>query len=187
MNNMNTYVQAKQGDFTGVIEFFKKDISVLRTGRANPAILEGILVDAYGAKSPLNGVAGVTVSDARSIVISPWDKSVLKDIEKAVVEADLGFGVVNEGDKLRLTVPAMTEENRKELVKKLNEKMEEARINVRKVREDVKKAIEAAEEAGEFPEDFRFQYLEELEKEVAKYNEELKTLRDKKDVEIMTI
>lgn len=184
---MNKYIQTKQGEFQKVLEFFKKDISVLRTGRANPSVLDGILVDAYGAKTPLNGVGSITVSDARSMVISPWDKSVLKDIEKAIVEANLGFGVVNEGDKIRLTLPMMTEENRRDLVKRLNEKMEGARVNLRKVRDEIKADIEKAEGDKEISEDDKFRFLKELDEEVKAKNDEVKTIRDKKEEDIMTI
>ncbi|MDO8261446.1 MAG: ribosome recycling factor, partial [Candidatus Magasanikbacteria bacterium] len=142
---MNIYIQTKKDDFEKVIEFFKKEISVLRTGRANPAILEGVQVEAYGTKTPLNGVAAINVSDGQSLVIAPWDKSVSKDIEKAIVQADLGVSVVNEGDKIRISMPKMTEENRKEIVKKLNEKQEHCRISLRQVRDEIKGDIEKAE------------------------------------------
>ncbi len=184
---MNKYVQAKQGEFQKVLEFFRKDISVLRTGRANPSVLDGILVDAYGSKTPLSGVGSINVSDARSMVISPWDKSVLKDIEKAIVEANLGFGVVNEGDKIRLTLPLMTEENRRDLVRKLNEKMEGSRVNLRKVRDEIKDDIEKAEGDKEISEDDKFRFLKELDEEVKSKNDEVKNIRDKKEEDVMTI
>src|SRR3990167_4157020 len=99
---MNKYIQAKQGNLLKIIEFFKKDISSLRTGRANPAILDGILVEAYGTKTPLVGLASITVPEARSIVVSPWDKNLTKDVEKAIVAANLGINPVNIGDKVKL-------------------------------------------------------------------------------------
>jgi len=170
-----------------VIDFFKKEIATLRTGRANPAILDGIQVDAYGTKTPINGMASITVADAQSIVVAPWDKSVSKAVEKAIVEANLGVGVVNEGMQIRLTVPRMTEENRKDLVKKLNEKHEDGRIKIRKIRDEVKGNVEKAEKDKEISEDSRFAYIAELDKEVHERNEELKNLRDKKETEIMTI
>lgn len=184
---MNKYLQTKQAEFIKAIDFFKKDISVLRTGRANPAVLDGVLVGAYGTKMPLNGLASLTVADAKCIVVSPYDKSILKDIEKAIVEVGLGFGVINEGDKLRLTVPLMTEENRKELVKKLNEKAETARVAIRQAREEIKTDIEKAEENKEISEDDKFRFIKELDEEVRKKNEDLKEIRDKKEEEIMTI
>lgn len=184
---MNIYIQTKKEEFDKVIEFFKKEISVLRTGRANPAILEGVQVEAYGTKTPLNGVAAINVADGQSLVIAPWDKSVSKDIEKAIVQADLGVSVVNEGDKIRISMPKMTEENRKEIVKKLNEKQEHARISFRKVRDEIKGDIEKAEKEKEIAEDDKYKFIKELDDEIGKYNTALKELRDKKETDIMTI
>jgi ribosome recycling factor len=184
---MNKFIQAKEQDLGNVILYFKKDIANLRTGRANPALLDSVLVEAYGAKSPLNTVGNITVSDARSLIVSPWDRSVLKEIEKGIVEANLGVGVVNEGDKIRVSIPLMTEENRKDLVKKLNEKMEKSRVNFRQVREDIKSDIEQAEDDKEISEDDRFKFIKELDEEIRKQNERLKTIRDEKEKEIMTI
>jgi ribosome recycling factor len=184
---MNSYLQAQQSEFAGVIDYFKKDISTLRTGRANPALLDGVFVEAYGVKNPINALANLSVSDARSMLIAPWDKGVLKDIEKAIIEANLGIGVVNEGDKIRITIPMMTEENRKELVKKVNEKQEKSKISIRQIREEVRKAIDEAADNKEFSEDDKFRFMKELDEAVGKYNDEIKDLRDKKEKEIMEI
>jgi ribosome recycling factor len=184
---MSNLVQDNQEEFNSVVEFFKHDISSLRTGRANPVMLDGVQVEAYGVVNALNGVANITVTDSRSFVITPWDKSVTKSVEKGIVEANLGLGIVNEGDKIRLSIPPLTEENRKELVKKLNERLEKARISLRQVREDIKNSIEAAFEAKEVAEDEKFRLEKELDEFVAKKNEELKDLRDKKDKDIMEI
>ncbi len=184
---MNQYIEAKQEEFSKAVDFFKKDIASLRTGRANPAMLDGIQVEAYGTKTPLNGLASITVPEARNIVVSPWDKNILKDIEKAIIEADLGVGVNNEGDKIRLTIPQMTEENRRDLVKKLNEKAEAARIAFRQVRDEIKSSIEQAEKDKEIPEDDKFRFIKELDEEVGKLNNELKEIRERKEEEIMTV
>jgi len=184
---MNQYLEAKQNDFTNALDFFKKEIATLRTGRANPAALDNVLVEAYGVMNPLNTVANIAVNDARSILVAPWDKGVIKSIEKAIVEAGLGFGVVNEGDKVRLTVPPLTEENRKELVKKLNEKMEKTRIILRQVRENIKGNIESSYDEKEISEDDKFRFIKELDEFSAKKNEELKDLRDKKEKDVMEI
>ena len=184
---MSSFVQDNQDEFSNVIEFFKRDITSLRTGRANPVMLDSVQVEAYGVMNPLNGVANVTVSDSRSFVITPWDRGVTKAVEKGIVEANLGLGVVNEGDKIRLTIPPLTEENRKELVKKLNERMEKARISLRQVREDVKSSIEEAFDAKEIAEDEKFRVEKELDEFIAKKNDELKDLRDKKEKDIMEI
>lgn len=184
---MNQYIQAKGGEFGKIIEFFKKEISSLRTGRANPNIFEAVQVPAYGTMNALNGVAAVNVVDGQCITIAPWDKNIIKDIEKAIIEADLGVSVVNEGIQIRVTVPRMTEENRKDLVKKLNERHEHFRISFRQLRDEIKTKIEQEEKAKVVTEDERFKYLKELDEEIAKQNNILKELRDKKETEIMTI
>lgn len=184
---MNIYLQGHTTNFTQAIDFFEKDIAALRTGRANPGILEGVEVEAYGSKMALNAVGNISVADGRSMVIVPWDKTVLKDIEKALVAADLGVGVVNEGDKIRLSVPQLTEENRKELVKKLNNKMEEARIVIRQIRDEIKQLIEKAFTEKEIGEDDKFKFVKELDEAVTSYNDSLKSKRDHKEKDIMTI
>ncbi len=186
-NGVNQYIQVKQADFTKAIDFFKKDIAVIRTGRANPSILDGIFVEAYGAKTALIGLASIAVPEARSIVITPWDKSITKDIEKAIIAADLGINPVNEGDKIRLVVPQLTEENRKDLVKKLNEKLETARISLRQIRDQIKDSIEQAFKDKAISEDDKFRFIKELDEEIAKQNDALKSAKDKKEEEIMTI
>ena len=170
-----------------MIDFFKKDIASLRTGRANPGVLDGILVEAYGAKTPLVGLASITVPEARSIVVSPWDKNITKEVEKAITAAALGLNPVNEGDKIRLVVPQLTEENRKELVKKLSEKMETGRISLRQTRDEIKEAIEAGFKNKEMSEDDKFRFIKELDEEVSRRNDELKKIKEKKEEEIMTI
>jgi len=184
---MSIYLDNFKPKFKQAIEFFDKEASTLRTGRANPNMLDNIHVEAYGTTMPLNGVGNISVSDGRSIVITPWDKAVLKEIEKALVNADLGVGVVNEGDKIRLSIPALTEENRHDLVKKLNTKMEDARIVIRQLRDEVKQEIEGAYEAKEVSEDDKFRFVKELDEAVVAYNEELKEARDYKEKEIMTV
>lgn len=184
---MNIYIQKKQEDFAAAIEHFIKEISTIRTGRANPGVLDGIFVESYGVKTPLNGLANIGVADAQSLTVTPWDKSVAKSIEKAITEANLGLGIVNEGDKIRLTVPRMTEEVRKEMVKKLNEKAEESRIKIRKTREEIKSDIEKAEKDKEIGEDDKFRFIKELDAEIAKINDRIKEVRDKKEVDVMTI
>jgi ribosome recycling factor len=184
---MSVYLEKYKIKFTQAIEFFERESANLRTGRAHPSMLDGLQVEAYGTSMPLNGVGNISVSDGRSLVITPWDKTVLKEIEKSIVAADLGVGVVNEGDKIRLTVPMLSEENRKELVKKLNAKMEDGRIVLRQIRDEVKQDIEAAFIAKEINEDDKFRFVKELDEAVNGYNEELKVSRDHKEKEIMTV
>ncbi len=184
---MNQFISNQEGDFQKAIDFFTKDIASLRTGRAHPGLLDNVSIAAYGSYSPVSALGNISVPEPRCMVIAPWDKSVLKDIEKGLIAADLGMGIVNEGDKIRLTIPALNEENRRDLVKRLNEKMEEARIVLRQAREEVKGKIEAAFAAKELSEDDKFRFVKELDDFLAKKNEELKSLRDKKETDIMTI
>lgn len=184
---MNEYLQAKQGDFAHALDFFKKEIANLRTGQANSSVLDQVQVEAYGVMNPLNAVSNIAISDSHSIIIAPWDKGVIKGIEKAIVEANLGLGVVNEGDKIRLNVPPLTEENRKELAKKLNEKMEKTRIILRGVRDNIKSSIERVFDDKEISEDDKFRFIKELDEFSALKNEELKNIRDRKEKDIMVI
>lgn len=184
---MNQFLQNKQSEFSHALDYFKKEVSTLRTGRANPAVLDNVSVEAYGVMNPVNAVGNIAVSDARSIVIVPWDKTVSKAIEKAIIDAGLGMGVTNEGDKIRLTVPALTEENRKALVKTLNEKMEKTRIILRQARDGVKSLIEKAFNDKEMSEDDKFRFMKELDEFSAKKNDELKEIRDRKETDIMEI
>ncbi len=184
---MNQYVANKQEDFKKCIDFFKKEITSLRTGRANPSLLDGIQVEVYGSRTSVNGLANINVADSKTMLVVPWDKNIVKDIEKAIAEADLGISIINEGEQIRLVLPQMTEENRRNLVKKLNEKLEAAKIRVRHVREEIKEDIEKAFENKEISEDDKFRFLKELNEEVGKINQELKEIREKKENEIMTI
>lgn len=174
-------------DFNKAIDHFKSELATIKTGRANPAILDNIRVEAYGVPSPINQVASVNVSDARSLVIQPWDKGTLKDIEKAILESGLNLNPANDGEKIRINLPVLTEETRKETVKLLNHKAEDAKIAVRLIRDKVKEEIIEAEKNKEFGEDDKFRLLEELDKKVASLNEAIKDLSDKKEEEVMTI
>ena len=184
---MNDYLQEKQGDFASALDFFKKEMASLRTGQANPSVLDAVQVEAYGVMNPVNAVGNISVADNSSIVITPWDKGVIKAIEKGIVQADLGLGIVNEGDKIRLSVPPLTEENRRDLVKKLNEKMEKTRIILRGVRDDIKDMIETSFAEKEMSEDDKFRFMKELDEFSARKNDELKSLRDNKEKSIMEI
>ena len=180
-------IKDHQEEFSKIIEHFKTEIASLKTGRANPALLDGIRVEAYGTLTPINQVASVTISDARSLVVTPWDKSVVKEIEKAIVESDLNLNPANDGEKIRINLPALNEESRKELVKVLNHKAEEARIALRLVRDKIKEMIIEAEKNKEFGEDEKFSLLEELDKKIGEYNDDVKVIVADKETEIMTV
>lgn len=174
-------------DFGKALDHFTSDISTLKTGRANPAVLDLLKVEVYGTFTPINQIASVSVPEARSIIIQPWDKSVVNNIDKAIRESDLGLSSINEGDKIRIVIPQMTEESRKEIVKNLNKKMEDARIAIRGIRDEVKEEILEAEKNKEFGEDEKYNLIEDLDKLTTEFNNKIKELGDKKEKEIMTV
>lgn len=174
-------------ELQSVVEFLKQDISSLRTGRANAGMIENVSVEAYDSRSPLSSLASITVPDARSLLVDPWDKSILKNVEKGILEANLGLNPAIQGQQIRISIPAPTEETRKGLVKMLGEKLEHARKSVRNVREEAKVAILKAEKDKELSEDEKYKLLEQLDKAAANINEKIKQIGEEKEKEIMTI
>lgn len=184
---MNTYIESHQKDFESAIEFLRRELSTIRTGRAHGALVEDIPVSCYGGKTPLKQLASITVPDARSLLIQPWDRNIIKDIEKAMRDAQRGFNPVNEGDKIRVILPQLTESDRRELVKILHQKLEQARIKIRLVRDRVKESIISAERNGEISEDERYAFLKELDNTTQDYNQKIKSLGEKKEKEITSL
>lgn len=167
-------------------EWFKKEASGLRTGRATPSLVENLTVEAYGARSPLQHVAAISVEDARTIRITPWDTSVLKNIEQAITASSLGVQPIADGQSIRISLPALTEDRRKMLIKTLSEKLEEARISVRKERDEVWKDIQNKEKDGELTEDDKFSLKEEMQKVIDTIIADLEKIHQKKEEEIMS-
>lgn len=169
------------------IEHFKNELGRLRTGRASTALVENLTVDYYGSKSPLKQVASITIPEPRTIMISPWDKDSLVNIEKAVRESQLNLNPINDGLAVRINIPALTEERRKELVKVLNQKAEDARVAVRKIREDIWDEIQDLEKEGRIGEDDKFSGKDKLQKVVDEYNKMIEDIRQSKEKEILTV
>jgi len=180
-------IQDFKSDFDKALEFLHQDVSGLRTGRASAAMVESIMVEAYGAHQPIKAVASIIIQDAKTIVLEPWDKSILANVEKGVRDSGLGMNPVNDGRMIRLNLPELTSERRQELIKILHQKLEAARIAIRKVREDARGLIITEEESGGMGEDEKFKLLEELDEIVKEQNEKIKTLGEKKETEINTI
>ena len=183
----NAAITERQADFDKAVAHFENELAKLRTSRAHPGLVEGLMIDYYNTATPLRQIASVTVPEPRQILVSPWDKGALTQIEAAIRESDLGLQPVNDGVGVRVTLPALTEERRKELVKVLNAKAEEARIVLRSVREEIWKAIQDAEKEGSIGEDEKFRGKDELQKVVDEHNRALESLREKKEQEIMTV
>jgi len=176
-----------KGDFEKAVEHFIHDISTLKTGRANPSILDSIKVNVYDTLTPINQIAAVSVVESRSILVQPWDKNLVNTVDKAIRESNLGLSPINEGDKVRINIPQMTEEKRKEIVKMLHGKMEEARIAMRNIRDRAKEEIIEAEKNKEFGEDEKYNLIEELDKQTGNYNNKIKEIGEEKEKEIMTV
>lgn len=174
-------------DFNKVMEFYKTDISGLRTGRASTAMVENVMIEAYGTRQPLKAVASISIMDPKTLMVDPWDKSVLANVEKGIRDANLGINPVNDGRGIRLSLPELTVERRQELIKILRERTESARISIRKVREDIKDMILSEEEDKNIAEDEKFRLMEELDKAVKDYNEKIKEIGEKKEEEISTV
>lgn len=170
--------------FEKAIEHFKSELAGVRTNRATPAMLENIMTEVYGQKMPIMQLASIQAPEPTMMTVEPWDKSTIKAIEKAISSASLGLSVSNEGTFLRITVSPLMEETRKELLKMVNTKTEEARRSLRGVRDEIKEKILAAEKDKEISEDERYKLVEELDKMTRNYNDKVNALAEKKEGEI---
>ena len=169
------------------IESFKEKLSEIRAGRANPAILNKVKIDYYGTPTPINQVAGISVPEARLIVIQPWDGSILKDIEKAILASDVGLNPNNDGKVIRLVFPELNEERRKELVKEIRKIAEEAKVSVRAIRRDGIDEAKAKQKNSEITEDELKTAETEIQKITDKNIEEIDKILANKETEIMSI
>lgn len=167
-----------------LVDWLSKEFSQIRTGRATPALIDGIKVDSYGAKVPLQQVGSVGVEDARTLRVSLWDPGQIKDVEKAIIDADLGISVVTDDKGLRVVFPELTHERREQLIKIAKGKLEDARVSLRGARDDAMKEIEKLKKDGEIGEDEQFTFKEELQERVDKTNKELDEMQKNKETEI---
>jgi len=184
---MNPIIESQKDKFEQVLEHLREELSTLRVGRANPLMVENILVEAYGTKTPIKQMASIAVPEARTLLIQPWDKSIIKEIEKAIIVSNIGISPVNEGTQIRLTIPQLTEESRRELTKSVSEKEEKARIAVRQVRDKIKEDIIKKEKNKEITEDNRYSFLNDLDEAVKDYNNKIKEISEAKAAEIMKL
>jgi len=180
-------LKSKKEDFEKHVEHFRDEIGRLRTGRANAALVDQILVDAYGTMTPILHLGTISIPDARSILITPWDASVLKEIEKAIAVANIGAQASNDGTSVRVSLPTLTEENRKNLTKLLRERTEKARVALRGVRDDIRDTIMTAQRNKEITEDDKFQLLKKLDEMTKEFVDATESAAAKKEQDIMTI
>jgi len=156
----------------------------VRTGRATPAILDNVVVEVFSSRTPLKHAASISIEDAKTIRVAPWDKSLIKAMEKAIAEANLGLSVSSDDQGLRVSFPDLTSERRQALVKVTREKLEHARVSVRAERDEVWSDIQAKEREGEIPEDDKFRLKEEMQNCVDAANQKLESLALRKEEEI---
>lgn len=166
-----------------VLDYLHKEFSKLQTGRANASLIEHVEVEAYGQKQPLKAVAGITIEDAKTILVQPWDKSIFQDVDKALQEAELGTSPSNDGVVIRIVLPPMTEERREQMKKIVHQLAEEARISIRQQRQTLHSRIKEEEK----DEDVRETLLEKLENAVKSANEIIEDSMKKKEEEVMTV
>jgi len=165
-------------------EWIGREYLSVRTGKATPQVLDGVMVESYGSKMPIKHIANISIEDAKTLRVTPWDKNQIKDIQTAIEKSNLGLSAAPNSDGLRLSFPALTEERRKMLMKLVNEKMEEARVSVRKEREKVWSDIQEQEKAGQISEDDKFKAKDELQKIIDGVNNKIAELAERKEKEI---
>lgn len=180
-------MQKQKEEFEKQLQYLREELKGLRTGRAQASFIEGVMVEAYGSLSAIHHLATISVPDAKTILISPWDKSILKDIEKALLGASLGINPVNDGASIRLIMPTLTEESRKGLVKIVGQKVEHAKIAIRTHRDSLREEVQKQEKNNEITEDDRYDIYKQLD-EITKLHTALADeIGKKKEDDILTL
>ncbi|TCS93169.1 ribosome recycling factor [Hazenella coriacea] len=169
------------------IQVLKRDLLTLRAGRANPAILDKVVVEYYGSEMPINQMANISTPDPRTLLIQPWDKSALSEIERAISKSELGLNPNNDGNVIRISIPVLTEERRNELVKLVRKTGEEAKVAIRNIRRDANDDVKKLEKNGEVPEDASRRSQEEIQKLTDRFIKETDQIVVAKEKEIMEI
>lgn len=180
-------IKARKSEFEKPVAHLQDELRGIRTGRAHSSIVENIQVDCYGALTPLKGLASIAIPDARTLVITPWDASIVKDVEKAIANSSLGANPVNEGGNIRIALPQLTEENRAELAKAVGQKQEQARIAIRMVRDAIREEISRQEKEKEITQDDKFVLQKELDETTKQYTQEIDKIAAEKGKDIMTL
>ena len=169
------------------MEALKKELSAIRTGRASPGLIENILVDYYGTSTPLNQLASITVPEARLMVVQPWDRKSLPAVEKAILKKDLGLNPSNDGTVLRLAIPQLTEERRKELVRLVRKKVEEGRVEVRNIRRSILEKLRALEKDKEISQDESKRAQDQLQKMTDLHIAQMDSIAEEKEKEVLEV
>ncbi len=184
---MENSIKEMEAKMSKSMEVFQKDLSVIRTGRANVSVLDGVRVSYYGNMMPINQVAGVSVIEAKTIDIKPWDKSCIIEIEKAIMAANLGLAVVNTGDSLKVKFPELNEETRRDMVKKVKKIGEEAKVNIRNIRREANDKIKSLQKEKKISEDDQKHSEARIQKITDKFIADIDHIVKAKEEDLMTI
>ncbi len=184
---MNDVILESSDKMEKSVEAFKKELAKVRTGRASLSILDGILVDAYGSSMPLNQVGTITIPESRLIVIQPWDPQMLAAIEKAILKSDIGLNPIGDGKVIRLNIPQLTEERRKELVKSVKKIAEEFRVAIRNIRREAIETLKKQKKDKEISEDELFKFQDDAQNETDLYIKQIDEVTANKEKEVMEV
>ncbi len=186
MAESKTIMKEAEDRMQRAVDHLEEELINVRAGKASPNVLNGVMVDYYGSMTPVTGVASVTVPDAKTILIQPWDKKMIKQIEKAILDSNIGLTPSNNGEQIRLSIPPLTEDRRKQLVKQVRQEAETARVSLRNARRDAVEAFKRAQKEG-MPEDESKDGETQAQKMLERFTKLLDAILDKKEKEIMTV
>lgn len=181
----NKILEAGQKKMEGIVDFFKKEVGSLRAGRASLSLLEGITVEYYGSRMPVNQIATITIPQPQMLVIQPWDRNVLGDITKAIQSSNLGLNPISDANVIKIPIPPISEERRQELVKILHKMGEEARIEIREIRRKANEALKKGEKDKTISEDDVYKGINEIQEMTDKFIKEIDKKIEEKSKEIM--
>jgi len=184
---LQKHIELADSQMDEAVKYLKKELSHIRAGKAKTSLLDGVKVDYYGTQTPLNQLANVSAPEARLLTVEPYDKSALEDIEKGIMSAGLGLNPNNDGNIIRIPLPILSEERRKELVKVAKEKAEDTRISIRNARRDANDEIKKTVKHDSLPEDSLYEAEEEVQRITDQHTEKVDKLLEHKEEEIMTV
>lgn len=187
MATIDELLEQTKGRMTKAVEALRSDLTSIRTGRATPSLLDRIMVDYYGTPTPINQVANISVPEPRMMLIQPWEKSMLKVIEKAIQTSELGINPNSDGTAIRLNLPQLTEERRKELVKTVNKKGENGKVEIRNMRRDANEIVKKQLKAKEFTDDDVKEATDKIQKLTDQFMKEIEKVLANKEKEVMEV
>ena len=186
MEEINFYIDDAKDSMAKTVQHTEREFLKIRAGKASPQILLGLMVDYYGSMTPIDQVSSINTPDARTLLIKPWEKGVLHEIEKAIINSDLGLNPQNDGETIRINVPALTEERRRDLAKQSKTEAENGKISIRNIRKDTNNELKKLQKDGASEDDIK-SGEEKVQELTNQYSKIMDTLYDKKEIEIMTI